>query len=311
MLGEPSRRSARVRHRGRAVAGRSARAFATSRRSGGTGRSSAARRRRLVRRRQPARSSACSDSSVPAPASSARRSSAPGAGAVVGDDRGRRRAVRSARREDAHRPRHRLRRPRIGATRSSASTRSPTTSAMASLAASAAGLPRRCQRIRTESTPPHPTSSRIRAPGETVRRGHAERRQPAEGPGRPVARRRHADPDPRRSDAGRRRRGARRDPRPSSASSPRPVGPCCWCRPTPSELLAVCSRILVMRDGRLVAELAADETTEGELIEIAAGARRVGPRGDEVSLYVIDSQTLADQAATTRAARSTCATTPC
>ncbi len=38
-----------------------------------------------------------------------------------------------------------------------------------------------------------------------------------------------------------------------------------------SELVTVCSRILVMRDGCLVGQFAADETTEGELIEVAAG----------------------------------------
>ena len=37
------------------------------------------------------------------------------------------------------------------------------------------------------------------------------------------------------------------------------------------ELVTLCSRILVMRDGRLVRQLAADEATEGTLIEIAAG----------------------------------------
>ena len=38
-----------------------------------------------------------------------------------------------------------------------------------------------------------------------------------------------------------------------------------------SELLAVCARVLVMRGGRLVGELVAAETSEGELIALAAG----------------------------------------
>ena len=38
-----------------------------------------------------------------------------------------------------------------------------------------------------------------------------------------------------------------------------------------SELLTICARILVMRDGRLVREVSGNATTEGELIGIAAG----------------------------------------
>ena len=164
---------------------------------------------------------------------------------------------------------HRVRRPRIDATRSSGSTRSPTTSCWPASPSSAAAPSSTRVDVRTESRR-RIRQLAIRAPDETsavatLSGGNQQKVQ--------VARWLVADTpilildDPTRGvDVG--ARAEIHEILVELAAAGRAL---LLVSSDAGELVALCSRILVMRGGRLVAELAAAETTEGELIEIAAG----------------------------------------
>ena len=100
----------------------------------------------------------------------------------------------------------------------------------------------------------------------------AQRRQPAESGDRPLAAVGAESADPRRADARRRHRRARRDPSPHPRTGRPRAWPCSSISSEPDELPDLCDRVLVMAEGRIVRELAGERVTRSAIIEASYAA---------------------------------------